>query len=70
MRSAVKISAPIFLIMVSVVVSLFVVPDVTLRTLSGGQGELLVSVKRDVREDAANLLRCLLCSEICNREAE
>ena len=57
MRSAVKISvALIFLIMVSVVVSLFVVPDATLRTLSGGQGELLVSVKRDVREDAANLL--------------
>ena len=57
MRSAVKISvALIFLMMVSVVVSLFVVPDATLRTLSGGQGELLVSVKRDVREDAANLL--------------
>ena len=57
MRSAVKISvALIFLIMVSVVVSLFVVPDATLRILSGGQGELLVSVKRDVREDAANLL--------------
>ena len=57
MRSAVKISvALIFLITVSVVVSLFVVPDATLRTLSGGQGELLVSVKRDVREDAANLL--------------
>ena len=55
MRTAVKIfAALIFLLIFCAGVSLLVLPDATLHGLPGGQGERLVSTKRDAREGAAN----------------
>ena len=55
MRTADKFfAALIFFLIFCAGVSLLVLPDATLQALPGGQGERLVSIKRDTREGAAN----------------
>ncbi len=55
MSTVVKLfAALILLLVVGAGFSLLVLPDATLRALPGGQGERLVSIKRDTSEDAAN----------------
>ena len=54
MSTVVKLfAALILLLVVGAGFSLLVLPDATLRALPGGQGERLVSIKRDTSEDAA-----------------